>query len=341
MTSENVTQVEVEKEKKEIAYYRPTFWKRVSCIVFDALIFALVALGIFICIREIVVNTPKFKAYNDELNDKKIQSGLYLYNDEAGRYQDLMTYLNVSSNLSYGAKELRLEQALDTFHEYLFEVSGEETYNAVIEQYNNFLLDSSLVYENNPYFIIDEKSGEIVKNIDAKIPSKLYVENAYGKYFDEQALGYFVTYVPNVYTIEKYFSDLLLFLEIPLSLFLGCVVIYYIIPLCFLRNKATLGMFLFKIGLVNKNVLSVSIPLFTLRFVIFFFLEILLSLVTFGVPLFVSFSLMAFSKKKQTFHDYMLGIEEVDVESSKIYYSKDEIFSVKESKYDVKNFKLK
>ena len=138
MTSENVTQVEVEKEKKEIAYYRPTFWKRVSCIVFDALIFALVALGIFICLREIVVNTPKFKAYNDELNDKKIQSGLYLYNDEAGRYQDLMTYLNVSSNLSYGAKELRLEQALDAFHEYLFEVSGEETYNAVIEQYNNF-----------------------------------------------------------------------------------------------------------------------------------------------------------------------------------------------------------
>lgn len=341
MTSENVTQTEVEKAKKEIAYYRPTFWKRVSCIVFDALIFALVALGIFICIREIVVNTPKFKAYNDELNDKKIQSGLYLYNDEAGRYQDLMTYLNVSSNLSYGAKELRLEQALDTFHEYLFEVSGEETYNAVIEQYNNFLLDSSLVYENNPYFIIDEESGEIVKNIDAKIPSKLYVENAYGKYFDEQALGYFVTYVPNVYTIEKYFSDLLLFLEIPLSLFLGCVVIYYITPLCFLRNKATLGRFLFKIGLVNKNVLSVSVPLFTLRFVIFFFLEILLSLVTFGVPLFVSFSLMAFSKKKQTFHDYMLGIEEVDVESSKIYYSKDEIFSVKESKYDVKNFKLK
>ena len=86
---------------------------------------------------------------------------------------------------------------------------------------------------------------------------------------------------------------------------------------------------------------GVDLFLFTLRFVIFFFLEILLSLVTFGVPLFVSFSLMAFSKKKQTFHDYMLGIEEVDVESSKIYYSKDEIFSVKESKYDVKNFKLK
>lgn len=341
MTSENITLVEEEKKKKEIAYYRPTFWKRVSCIVFDALIFALVALGIFICIREIVVNTPKFKTYNDELNDKKILSGLYLYNDEAGRYQDLMTYLNVSSDLSYGVKELRLKQAIDTFHEYLFEVSGKETYDAVIEQYNNFLLSPSLVYENNPYFIIEEETNEIVKNIDAKIPSKLYVENAYGKYFDEQALGYFVTYVPNVYNIEKYFSDLLLFLEIPLSLFLGCLVVYYIVPLCFLRNKATLGRFLFKIGLVNKNVLSVSVPLFTLRFIIFFFLEILLSLVTFGVPLFVSFSLMAFSKKKQTFHDYMLGIEEVDVESSKIYYSKDEIFSVKQSKYDIKNFKLK
>ena len=50
---------------------------------------------------------------------------------------------------------------------------------------------------------------------------------------------------------------------------------------------------------------------------------------------------MAFSKKKQTFHDYMLGIEEVDVEKSKIYFNKEEILHPKTSKFDIKNFKLK
>ena len=119
MTSENVTQAEVEKAKKEIAYYRPTFWKRVSCIVFDALIFALVAIGIFICLREIVVSTSKYKEYETKLDTMRVDSGLFIYNSEANRYQDLMTYLNLSSDLSYGVKELRLSEAIDIFHNYL------------------------------------------------------------------------------------------------------------------------------------------------------------------------------------------------------------------------------
>lgn len=342
MTSNEGLENIVKDEKKvEIAYYRPTFWKRVSCIVFDALIFALVAIGIFICLREIVVSTSKYKEYETKLDTMRVDSGLFIYNSEANRYQDLMTYLNLSSDLSYGVKELRLSEAIDTFHNYLLEVSGEEIYNVIITRYEEFLLNPNLNYDGIPYFIRDLETNEIKKNVEGKIPSKLYVENVYGKYFDEQALGFFVTYVPEVYDIEKYFSNLLLFLEIPLSLLIGCLIIYYIVPLCFFRNKATLGRFLFKIGLVNRNILAVSFKLFTLRFIIFFFLEILLSLVTLGIPLFVSFSLMAFSKKKQTFHDYMLGIEEVDVEKSKIYFSKEEILHPKTSKFDIKNFKLK
>ena len=52
-------------------------------------------------------------------------------------------------------------------------------------------------------------------------------------------------------------------------------------------------------------------------------------------------SSLFFSKNKQNFHQYMLGIQEVDVSCSKIYYSRDEIVNPKESKYDIKNFKMR
>ena len=88
---------------------------------------------------------------------------------------------------------------------------------------------------------------------------------------------------------------------------------------------------------MNKNVLSVSAKQYTLRFLIFIFLEVLLSLVTLGIPIIISFSMMVFSKKKQSFHDYMLGIEEVDVENSKIYKSYDEIY-LKPAEVEFKDF---
>ena len=46
---------------------------------------------------------------------------------------------------------------------------------------------------------------------------------------------------------------------------------------------------------------------------------------SFGLPYIVSFSIMVFSKKKQGFPDYMLGLQEIDTSKSKIYNSMEEI----------------
>ena len=58
---------------------------------------------------------------------------------------------------------------------------------------------------------------------------------------------------------------------------------------------------------------------FTARFAIFFFGELILSLFTFGIPYIISFSIMAFSKDKQGFPDYMLRLHEVDTSKANIY----------------------
>ena len=46
------------------------------------------------------------------------------------------------------------------------------------------------------------------------------------------------------------------------------------------------------------------------------------------------------TKKKQYFHDYLLGIEEVDLQDNQVYYSKDEV-NAPVSKDDIHNFSLK
>lgn len=342
MISDEVNESKEEvKKPQEIAYYRVSFWKRITCIVFDLLICALICAGLFLGLRAIVNNSSKGKAYYSELNSLKEESGIYVYNASTGLYQDLVTYYNASTDISYGAKELGLQQAIDNFYTFLEGKMDEEKFQLIKEDYDNYRIDESLNYEGNAYFILDEETNQVIKNEEAKISSKNYVENVYKPYFDNKILSYFITYVPGVYDMEKYFSNMLLFMEIPVSLTISVTIIYYIVPLCFYRNKATLGRFLLKIGLVDKDVLSVKFWRFTLRFAIFLIAEVWLSLVTFGVPLFVSFSLMAFSKKKQNFHDYMLGIEEVDVENSKIYYSKSEIYAPKNNVYDVSNFRMK
>ena len=90
-------------------------------------------------------------------------------------------------------------------------------------------------------------------------------------------------------------------------------------PLFFKRGRKTLGKALYHIGLVDDRVLSPTFWRFSARFLIFLFAELLLSLFTLGIPYIISFSLMAFSKKRQGFPDYMLHLYEIDTSKANIY----------------------
>ena len=51
----------------------------------------------------------------------------------------------------------------------------------------------------------------------------------------------------------------------------------------------------------------------------------ILSIATLGIPFIISISMMVFSKHKQGFPDYMLGLYEVDTSNNKIYNNEAEI----------------
>ena len=331
-----VKPVEEKKEVEEIEYYRPTFWKRIFSILFDLLICFFISFSIFNLSKYIANNYTSLKDDALKLDEIRLESSLFV--KDLDRVTDIVTYYNNSTDISYGAQELDLSARVDRFFTFLLDNAGQSAYEEALKYYNDFRLDPNRLYEDKSYFVLQD--GEVVKNTSAQIPSKAYVQNIYNPFIDEYGQGLLVTRIPEYTILQKNLSIALIFIEIPISVGLGVTVVYYICPLILRRGRCTLGRLLFKIGLVDKNVLNVNWKVFTLRFLIFFFLEVVLSVFTLCIPFFISLSMMAFTKKKQTFHDYLLGIEEVDTTNSKIYYSLQEI-SMPSGNDDFTKFKMK
>ena len=146
--------------------------------------------------------------------------------------------------------------------------------------------------------------------------------------------GYLTTLFPEYYSATKLTSNLLFFLEIPVAFALSAILTYLVPPLIFRRGRKTIGKLIYRVGLVDSQCLSPSLPRFLARFGIFFVLELALSFVTFGIPFIISFTMMAFSKRKQGFPDYMLGLTEISTVKHDIYFNKYEasILQIQERK---------
>lgn len=306
----------------EIRYIRPKFHRRVLANVLDAIIFAFAFIGLFLGMRAIVTSNSYYQSVDSSMNSIKLESSLYV-KDSSNKLTDTVTYLKNDSDLSASTRKSSAKKTIDSFIVYLGEKAGADSQKKVQDDYDSYRLKSTLTYENVAYFI---KSGnKIIDNPDCAATDQTYFEKAYAPYIDTECQGYLLTEVPGYYDMNKYMSRIVLFLEIPVAYALSGILVYLIPACCFVRGHMSLGKALYHIGMVDSRFLNVKWGRFFARFAIFYFAELLLSLVTFGIPLLISFSLMAFSKKKQGFPDYMLGIQEVDTSRNKIYKSFEEI----------------
>lgn len=310
---------ENKKPKIELEYYRARFTQKCGAILLDTVVFVLLCLGLFIGCKEIVEITPTYIDIDQKFETLKLDSGLYVENKDLNRVEDIVTFLNRDDKMSSSEKEEYLLEHIYTFFD---SVPSKTEY--LKKEYEDFILNLNINYEGYRYFIYDETKG-IIKNPDFTIPIEAYVDNVYKSYIDNIGLAEFIILTPNALDYQKYQSNMLLFVEIPVSFLISATIVWYIIPLCFTRGKKTLGRLAFRIGILDSNKLNVKAGRFTIRFLIFLFLELILSVFTLCVPLIISISMSAFTKKKQNFHDYMLGIEEVDTYNTKIYKDNIEI----------------
>ena len=324
---------------KEIEYYRPKFTRKLAASFMDAFIFSLLSLLFVVISKAIGDVTPTYKQNSSELDTIKLDSGLFL-EDNDGLVRDVVTIYNLDTETNSSVVEKEVVNSINNFFTYVDNNLSQELYESMIKEFDELRLDQNLIYsyEGKTYKLFIQKDGKVVKNNEVVIPSKSYI-SFYKNYIDNYALGYFHSKIDRVVTLEKYFSYVMA-IEVIVGVLVGSIINYYVFPLIFRRNRYTLGRLTYKIGLVNKDVLHVSFGQFTLRFLIIFFLEIALSFVTFGIPIIFSFTMSLVTKKKQYFHDYLLGIEEVDLQDNQVYYSKDEV-NAPVSKDDIHNFSLK
>ena len=198
-------------------------------------------------------------------------------------------------------------------------VTSNERYQDLVAYYESARLDT-LTSDGIHYFVKDGDNiipNETLSSDPEK--RKLYYDNVYVPLVEKKFLPFITSNIPAYRDAYRVEFNFLVFLELPVSYALAGFLVYFVPPLFFKRGRKTLGKALYHIGLLDSRVLSPTFARFTVRFAIFFFGELILSLFTFGIPYIISFSIMAFSKDKQGFPDYMLHLYEIDTSKASIY----------------------
>lgn len=323
-----------EKEVLTINYSRPKFWHRLMANFTDIFIMLALFLGIFVGVRAIVQNTAYYKGVFARIDEMQLESGLYVKNpgnDVSGKNYDIIYYLdnykevygkefdgtNGNGGEPIGKNGLAV-RAINQFLVFSSKNSSAERFSELLIYYDEYRLNTTL---NGVHYFI-EQGDTIVANPDVyENAGNLggYYNSVFKPFIEKRCIPYLATNVTEYRKLSRVDYQYLLYLELPIAYCLSGFLTYFVPPLFFRRGRKTLGKALYHIGLIDKRILSPSFPRFLARFSIFFFGELIVSLFSFGIPYIISFSLMVFSKEKQGFPDYMLGLYEVDTSKANIY----------------------
>lgn len=314
-------------EPTVVTYEAPPFHRRVVANLMDILIFVLLFIAVFIPTNAITKITPQYIRANDIVNTTRQESGFYIYEPSTKTYMAYPTYFDYYATDSTGyVKATTCAEAIDNFIAYVGSKCGDAKRQEIQDEYDRYRL--SMKYNGNPYFIevdgvvVSNKYSESEPEKTCKATNEEYYRNVYHIFILQSCAGYLISWFPDYKASTSLMSNMLFFIEIPVSYFLAGLITYFIPPLIFKRGGKTLGKLAFRIGLIGNDLFSPSVGKIIARFSIFFFGELVLSLFTFGLPFIISFSMMAFSKRKQGFPDYMLGLIEIDTSKNNIYFNK-------------------
>ena len=305
----------------EIKYSRPKFVHRVLANLIDIIIFALLAVSIFLIARAVVNKTPGYQNAFSSFTKMRLDSGLYVEGDNKNEINDLISYMNNHTQYTPGSKVYNCEKNLDKF--FLFEKDNvsTENYDKMLKEYDDLRLKATAEINGTTYNLWHKDGDEIVKHEDYESTAAMKVAMAdwYKNYYDRYLQGYLAT-TPAYYDLSKTISNYLFFIEIPIGFFAALILTYFVPTLFFRRGRQTLGKALYRIGTVDGRYLAPTFWRNLAKFGIFI-IEMVAGIASVGVIYLASFSMMLFTKNKQSFPEFMLGLQEVDVSRNKIYMS--------------------
>ena len=284
---------------KELFYERVSVPRRIASTLFDSFCALVLTLILFFILFYSVNSTASIKYLASQREDILLSSHLYYQEDnEANNYKDYVLSLDVD----YDKKSSLLDESLSYFYsDYLKE---EERYSSLKEEAS---------YQGIKLFTSGERA-EINDDYD-----EIYL-NFYGDAFD--------TSLSILYEDEDYFIPTRTIFWIYVACFLSSYafsffIFYFIVPFVFLRKtKKTFGMLLTRIAILGVDGFIISNMIFVFRFIFFYFIEVILSLFTFLIPLLVSLGFLIMSKSRQTLHDYVFNTYAVSSIGVKLFANK-------------------
>ncbi len=325
--------MEQNKTANTLEYFKAPFGKRMVSIIIEIFLLSFGFLAFLFCSRLIVERMPLYTDSFDTYINISKDSGLYVCDKTTDN--NLVTLTEYYGSKSYETQNNVIEKALTKFYtleEFFSQDENSDTYGPNIyykqkigetrigndEGVDYFLLDATGTPKKNPSFTEEKMNAFYLTAYDRAVS---YIQN------NESYLQ-----ARNVLTI---YINLVL---IPLSIVLSFLIFEVLIPLTIgRRGKQTLGMKSMKLSLLSVDALSCKANRFIARQAIQLFLIILLSLVSFGIPLIVSFSMMIFRKDGQCLHDYLSGTYMVDSSEQSVYLTYEEMNNLKKKAEDSYN----
>lgn len=322
------SEVVVENKKEggqgiELEYFKAPLPKRAIAFLFDLMCMMVLALGAFAGLRFAVENSSSYRNAFDTYVAVSRESGLFTYEETEDNLVQIVTYAKGTFKNKPEEQVSFCEDRLSTFYTvdpvHLFEEGeGLRLYNA--EKVGENSIKQS---DGSPYFALDSHQNP-----------QAIVDDATLMGFYDQAIISAIEYLNRSETFvnaSKKLSKTINLLLIPSSLAISMLVFEFLVPLIFFRRGwRTFGVAIFHLALLDGYAVSPRFRSFLFRFLWMLVVETLLSMVTFAVPLFVSFTMAILRKDGQPLHDYMTGLYMVDTSDRSVYRSKEEYLQMQE-----------
>lgn len=288
---------------KVIRYQKCGALKRILAFIVDIFFIVISTLILVASCLAIFYSTPSYnRAINTE-NNLKEESGLYINN------LDIVTYLD-STDLTTLEKAKEIDNALTNFYlnDYFF--INDEAFNSFINRKIDYK------YENKNMFILIDGIVEFASN---GIP-----DTEYYLFFNEEINKYALYELRNndIYAREAYFISLVTLIIIIVSFIFTSLIFFFIIPIFSKRNRSTLGMKIFKLGLISASNYTLTTKEFIFRFLFFFIIEYIFGILSFFLISIISLAYMLLSNKEEPFHDAIIDSKMIKLEDTPIFLNK-------------------
>ena len=314
MEKESLEVIDSPENSINIVYSLPNFGKRVFANFLDIIFLFLAFISIFIAVQKTTYVTPYYLRNDEIIATYREESGLFRYASSRKTWENISTFLDNNNDTSYSARVYQCQVAIDDFIAYVGVKGTEEQYQEITTNYDESRLSENLLdSEDLPLFVKIEEEVEdpdtheittvktIKHNPEGHANGEYYYTHFYREYTLTNCGSYMLAFFPEYKEATQNISNVFFFAQIPITLTLSVFAIYLLPAIIFRRGRPTFGKKIMQIGLVNSKMFSPSFLRYLARWSIFFFGEVVLSLFTFGVPLIISFSMMAFSKKSLAF----------------------------------------